>query len=53
MKGNYDEKYLYPCWKSLVYTVANEVGGNNPAAARDIALKWNSELQMGKLDLYC
>ena len=40
MKGHHREKQLYPCWKSLVYIVADKIGGRNPAAARGIALKW-------------
>ncbi len=44
MKGNYDEKKLYPCWYSVVCVVADGLGGQNPAAARNIAHRWKSEL---------
>ena len=44
MKGNYKEKGLYPCWKSVVYVVADGIGGRNPAAARVIAKNWKGEL---------
>ena len=40
LKDNYEDERLKPCWCSVVYAVADRVGGNNPAAARNIAKKW-------------
>ena len=38
-RGEHHEK-LYPCWWSVVYVVADSLGGSNTAAARTIAMKW-------------
>jgi hypothetical protein len=51
MKNNYAEKSLYPCWKSVVYIVADELGGRNPQAARAIARDWESELSLSVMGL--
>ena len=40
LKGDYDCEDLYPCWCSVVYVVADRMGGKNPAAARTIAQNW-------------
>ena len=40
LKGDYDSEDLYPCWCSVVYVVADRMGGKNPAAARTIAQNW-------------
>ena len=41
LSGSGNEK-LYPCWWSIVYIVADDIGGGNPAAAREIAKNWES-----------
>ena len=41
MKDNHEEDKLYPCWRSLVYIVAEKaVGGEDAGAAKTIAESW-------------
>ena len=42
VKGNYeiDDEDLYPCWRSVVYVIASDLGGRNPAAATEVAESW-------------
>ena len=42
MNDNYDDKNLWPCWCSVVCIVADEMGGDDPRAARTIAKEWKS-----------
>ena len=44
MKGNYGVEALHPCWHSLVYFVADAMGGGNPAAASNITRNWKGML---------
>lgn len=42
INGYYEDKNLWPCWCSVVYIVADELGGDDPAAAKTIARNWES-----------
>jgi hypothetical protein len=38
VEEDYDEKEtLYPCWASIIYIIADELGGRHPAYSRIIA----------------
>ena len=47
VKRNYGVEALHPCWHSLVYVVADAIGGGNPAAASNIARNWKGMLYVG------
>ena len=42
IKGNYesDDEDMYPCWCSVVYVIANDLGGRHPAVATEVAESW-------------
>ena len=44
VKGHHGVEALHPCWHSLVYVVADAIGGGNPAAANNIAKNWKGML---------
>ena len=45
IKGNFnatERDNLYPCWRSIVYAVADGSGAQNPAEASKLAKNWIS-----------
>lgn len=40
IKGNYEEKKLYPCWRSVIHIVADSSNVNEGGSAITIAEEW-------------